>query len=86
MSSTLWCSDGIDYNDYHIVIVELVVIGTADWGLAEGKELCKHVTWVVSFNIHNSPMLLDAIVPHLIGAEVEIQVGEDTGGALTAGE
>lgn len=69
-----------------LLFVEVVVIGSADWGLAEDRKLCKHGSCVVSFNIHNSPVGLDAIVPHLIGEEVETQIGEDTGGALTAGE
>ena len=46
------------------LFVEVVVIGSADWGLAEDRELCKHGSCVVSFNIHNSPVGLDAIVPH----------------------
>ena len=58
-----------------LLFVEVVVIGSADWGLAEDRKLCKHDSCVVSFNIHNSPVGLDAIVPHLIGEEVETQIG-----------
>lgn len=44
------------------------------------------LTHIISFNIHNRLMEVDAIIPHLTGAEVEAQRGEETGGAHIAGE
>lgn len=44
------------------------------------------LTHIISFNMHNSLVEVDAIIPHLTGAEVEPQKGEGTGGAHIAGE
>lgn len=84
-SSVLWWSGSINYYKYHTIIVKVVLV-TADWGLTEGRELSKHFTYIISFNIHNSPMGVDAIIPCLTGAETEAQRGEETGGARTTGE
>lgn len=54
----------------------MVVLGTADWGLPEGRELCKHLAYTISCNIHNSHMGVDTIIPSFTAAEGEAQRGK----------
>lgn len=70
--SIFWLSASIDYYNYHIIIIE-VVLFTADWWHTEERELCKHFTYITFFIIHNSPMGIKTIIPYLIGQKLSLR-------------